>query len=455
MVLFTVSLLTLKIRTLPLHINHLFTRTLWLKVHLYLALSVGFLFALIGLTGSLCVYQEELDSFLNPELTITNPPAQYQSLDKIMDAVRAEHPQRSGTWTLEMPRTGNGVITAWFEKPRETFFEAYAPLMVSINPYTAEIIKTRFWGKTFSTWLLNLHSQLLMDSSGSDIVGVLGVLLSISVCTGLYLWWPGIKDIRSVFQLRANSGIRLLLFDCHRWIGLTSALAILTLALTGILLSYPALLETLFGAAGMEHGQTGRSINSTAQPNNHPTGLAGAAFIARAPFPHAKLRRVTTPLGETGIYRINLRQAEEVNQKHPYTTVWIDRWSGQIREVRDPNKFSFGETLSTWIWPLHTGEALGSSGRLIWFIAGQAIFMLYISGLALWLFRTGRLKDKKINYADCRIYIDNLKKHFIRLSLVLFRFLKHLVIRSQRYTPLLHKGYIKLQRWLEKHWHYP
>ncbi len=47
-----------------------FTRAVWLKVHLYLALSLGLLFALMGLTGSLGVYREELDELFNPELVI-------------------------------------------------------------------------------------------------------------------------------------------------------------------------------------------------------------------------------------------------------------------------------------------------------------------------------------------------------------------------------------------------
>ncbi len=51
-------------------ITHLFTKVNWLKVHLYLALLVGFLFALIGLSGSINVYHEQIDALLNPALTI-------------------------------------------------------------------------------------------------------------------------------------------------------------------------------------------------------------------------------------------------------------------------------------------------------------------------------------------------------------------------------------------------
>ena len=59
----------------------------------------------------------------------------------------------------------------------------------------------------------------------------------------------------------------------------------------------------------------------------------------------------TVPMVDSGIYRINFRQRSELNQRHPFTTVWVDRWSGQIKEVRNPAKFSKGETFASWIWP--------------------------------------------------------------------------------------------------------
>ena len=382
--------------------QRLFIRSVWLKAHLYVALSAGLFFAIIGLSGSLSIYRADIDALLNPELIVTNPKGQYQTLDKIFTAIKLAHPHKTGSWTLEMPLSSNGVITAWFEKPSETFFEFYAPLMVSVNPYTADVITNRFWGSTFTTWLLNLHTQLNMDKFGWNFVGILGFLLSISCLTGLYLWWPGLKTIKDTFRFRANNGIMLLAFDIHRWLGIFSAWVLLTLSSTGFLLSYPSILESFTGSSSMEHGQTGRTITSTAIPNNHPTGLSAATFVAQGPFPKAELRRITTPNGDTGVYRINLRQQSEVNHRHPYTTVWVDRWSGQIKEIRNPNQFTKGEVFTTWIWPLHTGEALGPSGRVLWFFSGISLFVLYVSGLLRYLCKKRIVRDRPINYTNLK-----------------------------------------------------
>ncbi len=430
--------------------QHILTRATWLKVHLYLALSVGFFFAFMGLSGSISIYREELDGLLNPQLIIEEPQGKYQSLDKIITSVRAAQPNRYGSWTLEMPRSPQGMITAWYDKPTETFFELYAPLMVSVNPYSGEVVASRFWGTTVTTWLLDLHTQFRLDRFGWNAVGILGLLLLVSCGTGLYLWWPGIREISTAFKVRHKAGMMLLAFDLHRFLGLFSAVALIVLAFTGFLLSYPSVLETFTGSSGMEHGQTGRTITSTAIPNNHPTGLSAASFVAQGPFPKAELRRVTTPAGDTGIYRINLRQSSEVNQRHPFTTVWVDRWSGQIKEVRNPTKFSKGEVFATWIWPLHTGEALGAIGRFVWFLSGLSLFVLYVSGLLRWLCRSGKVRDREVNFAALIPLLYQMRKLLYRLIFEAYLLIRLLAQKTRQCTPYLRIGYDMLLEWLKQ-----
>jgi uncharacterized iron-regulated membrane protein len=425
-------------------------RSTWLKVHLYLALGTGFFFAVMGLSGSLSIYREELDELLNPQLVIEEPQGKYQSLDRIMASVRAAHPNRYGSWTLEMPRSPHGMITAWYDKPTETFFELYAPLMVSVNPYTGEVVTSRFWGKTATTWLLDLHTQLRLDRFGWNAVGILGLLLIVSCGTGLYLWWPGIREILQALKVRYHAGMMQLAFDLHRLLGLFSVPALILLAFTGFLLSYPSVLEIAAGSSGMEHGQTGRNITSTAIPNNHPTGLAAAAFVAQGPFPKAELRRVTTPAGDTGIYRINLRQSSEINQRHPYTTIWVDRWSGQIKEVRNPAKFSKGEIFTTWIWPLHTGEALGATGRFVWFLTGLSLFVLYVSGLLRWLCRCGMVRDREVNFAELKPLLYRSKKIVYHSVLGLCLLVRLLEQKAKQCAPHIMMGYGVLSQWVSR-----
>ena len=475
--------------------QRLLNKETWLKIHFYLALIAGFFFALIGLTGSISLYRTGLDELLNPQLVIGQPLGKRQSLDKIMAAVQTVHPGHSGAWTLEMPSSPHGMITVWYDKPRETFFELYAPLMVSVNPYTAEVVASRFWGQTTATWLLDLHTQLRLDRFGWNAVAILGVLLIVSIGSGVYLWWPGVKKIRAALaalvkggsflssgkKLALNQaslstisrslsriGLMRIAFGLHRLVGLFSAPLLVLLALTGLHLSHPSPLETLTGASGMAHGETGRNLISTAQPNNHPVGLEEAEFVARAPFPRAELRRVATPAGDSGIYRINLRQGNEINRRHPYTTVWVDRWSGQIKELRDPSEFTWSEKAIAWIWPLHSGEAFGATGRLLWFFAGMSLPALYLSGLLRWMQRNNqssitqrlRMLTYRLRERAYRTLIGN--DHTTRHSLLpaglkrqscyqciqaMLHLFTRLLQEAKHYAPLLIKGSAMLWHW--------
>ncbi len=409
-------------------------RSLWLKIHLYLALTVGFLFALMGLTGSLSIYREELDELLNPRLVIDEPQGQYLPPDKIMAAVRAVHPSRHDEWVLEWPRSARGMMTAWYEKPHETFGEFYAPLMVSVNPYTAEVVASRFWGHTFATWVDDLHTRLQLGLFGARMVGLLGVGLLASVLSGIYLWWPGLLALRRAFGIRHHAGLNALAHDLHGLIGLGGALLLLLLALTGIHLAYPKLLETLAGASGMGHGDDGPAIRSTAAPNDRPVSLAEAALLARGPFPHAQIRRIATPAGEQGTYRVNLRRPGEVNIRHPVTMVWVDRWSGQIREVRNPNLLTAGQSFVTRLWPLHTGEAFGETGRLIWFFVGLTPMLLYVTGLAQWLIKRGVVRDREVDFSSLRPYWTRALDASQRLGIIIGRFLWLAVRRTWKHA---------------------
>lgn len=420
------------------------SRRIWLTIHLYLALILGFWIALLGLAGSLSIYGDSLDRLLNPQLTVEHPQGAYQPLERIMAAVHRAHPERDGSWTLEMPRTPSGMITAWYENPRETADEYYAPLMVSVNPYTANVVASRFWGETVTTWLSDLHTQLLLGKFGWYAVGCLGVVLMVSLLSGLYLWWPGLRSLRQAFLLRYQAGISFFALDMHRWLGLFSAVILLFLAFTGFNLAFPKLPETLVGTSGMGHDDEGPTVRSSSRPNAHPTTIDQAVLVARGPFAHAEVRRVTMPEGATGTYRVSLRQDSEINQKHPMTTVWVDRYSGQIRAVRNPARFSDGEKLLAALWPVHTGEALGAWGRCGWFVAGFAPAILYVSGLLRWLIRRGWVKDFTIDYAPLRRGRNWTAARSIQLGKVISRLLQtftawalirieHFANKTQRY----------------------
>ena len=83
-------------------------RAIWLKVHLWLGLSMGLLLSVIGITGSISVFYQELDQWFNPGVLSVVPDPRgtlaYKPLQDILDAattVAKPSDQRSG---IQYPR---------------------------------------------------------------------------------------------------------------------------------------------------------------------------------------------------------------------------------------------------------------------------------------------------------------------------------------------------------------
>ena len=121
-----------------------------LYIHVFFGVVGGLLFSIIGITGSLNLYSEEINAFLNPQFHIEIYSEKYLSLDLIMKNIRMAHPSRHNEWILQIPESTKVTITAWHEKTHETFDKYYAPLMVSINPYNGKLYQISFGGIHFS-----------------------------------------------------------------------------------------------------------------------------------------------------------------------------------------------------------------------------------------------------------------------------------------------------------------
>lgn len=360
-------------------------RKVWLGFHLYLGLSLGLIFVLAGLTGSLLVFYVEIDELINPSLQISATQAQQQpqSYEAVFQAIHQAHPERSEAWRLEMPRNKQAMLMARYYKPVETVGLSFAPLITWVNPYNAEVVSSRFWGEFVMTWLFDLHYALLLDDTGKILMGIVGLLLLIPLLTGIYLWWPASGKLRQAFSIKRGASKPRFIFDLHKTNGIYSLLILLLLLVSGVILELPTVFKPAVNyLSPLYLAQANRSPYQTGYAR---ITLDQAVNIATALYPEAILRWIESPDGQNGSYRIMLYQQGEASFRFPKTTVWINQYNGAVLSTRNPRQEKLGNTFMNWLHPLHNGEIAGMSGRLLVFISGFIPAILYATGVIRWL----------------------------------------------------------------------
>lgn len=358
-------------------------RQLLLAWHLHLGLWLGVLFALLGITGSALVFYLEIDRALNPAIKVVSLSAESRSFDAIHQKLKEAQPSRAGAWRIEQPLTEGAPIMARYYDPVETAGQKFAPLMLSLDPHTLEVTSDRFWGDYAVTWLYDLHYTLLLGETGHNAVGALGVLLTTSLFTGLYVWWPSKKRWRRAIRPVARANIVLRTYDLHVLSGVYSVLIMLVLAVTGVMLAFPNATHFLINLASpvpqSQPMQRGLHANDSKM-----LSLDVAVRIAQARYPSAEVRWVETS-GEDGRpISIRLYQAGEPGRRFPKTYVWVHPVTGAVLYEQDPLTQSLGAKALSWIHPLHNGEAFGLFGRLIACIVGLVPCLLLVTGLMRW-----------------------------------------------------------------------
>ena len=341
---------------------------------------VGALFALLCVTGSVLAFYQELDALLNPGLVPAQAQGPRASYAQVFAALRAAEPARDGPWRLEVPEDPSRAYNARYYDPVETRGQGFAPLMLTVDPWRPEVLSQRFWGDYAITWIYDLHYTLLLGPTGTWLVGGIGVLFLASLVAGVRLWWPTPGHWRAALVVKARASNARQVYDLHRALGAWSALVLLVLALTGVVLALPEVVNPLVaGVSTVRDMPSPRS--APALPGAHDIGPDRAVQAALAVFPAAEVRWIESPTGADGTWRIRMRQPGEPGRRFPKTHVWVDRYSGAVLAVHDPRTGSAGEVLLEWMHPLHSGEAFAVPGRGVAAIAGIVGLVLFVTGL--------------------------------------------------------------------------
>lgn len=357
-------------------------RRLLYHVHRTTAIVAGLWLAAIGLSGALLVFAPEIDAWSTPELFQVEPGKEYQSLDVIVESVAYAFPEEP-VFRIRLPEQPHDSLQLWLTST--------SGRRVYVDPHDGKILGSRLPEQTVLGIVRRVHVELLLGRVGRTLVGVCGFAMLLLVASGLKMWWPGWRRLRSGFRLRANAWHARLYF-WHRALGVAASILLTLSALSGIALVFDAPAEQFVALV------TGRAHAAKAPANPDyddalPISFDTALATARDIFPEAQATFIWLPTPSRGITAVRMRQSSEV---HPNgkSYVYLDGATQRVLGIADAAKSDDVSAVTNLFYPIHTGEIGGTGMRGLMLFGGLAPLALLATGIGSWWLRKSRSRKK-------------------------------------------------------------
>ena len=344
----------------------------WL--HLWVGLVAGTLFALVGLTGSVLVFHDDLLRMQHPQLEGHAPVADGEVLAGILERWGPK-----GLGSLHFPEPAGAGLPVWqgyFDDGHRAYFA----------PADGALLLERHASSDVLLFLQEFHIDLLGGEAGHQVLGVVGWIGFGLLLTGVYLWWPRFGTLRAHLKMHARPPVRRWL-TWHRSVGVFLLPLLLLSTLTGVGMVYHAgfrsVLTGVFGGAPAPAAPDVPAVGDAAPDWPRILATAGTAL------PYARLTR-TSP-AEPGSDVIGFRaRGEEEWHPNGRSLVYVDRAGRQVLLAHDATAQAYGARLTEAIYPLHIASVGGGWFRWLTFLGGLVPAFLLVTGFLFWRRRRGR-----------------------------------------------------------------
>lgn len=373
------------------------TRQILFQAHWFLGITAGLVLALMGVTGALMSFQDEIIAALSPSI-VTIAPSQAPRLSP--DALVAQASAQRGelgvaTLTLQADPARTPRIT-FAPKPRskERGESTYA------DPYTGKLLGEAT-GESFFAFVETLHRWLALPGEGNGIGGAItgasAIALIYFALSGLYLRWPREPlDWRAWLVLDLRKSGRNLYRALHAVIGGWVLVFYLVSALTGLWWSYDwyrtAVRQILTGESEREEAADRASGGTDSAVVLAP---AWRSFL-RASEGRFENVRIAIPTNDKPV----VFRALQPGARHDrmFDEYQVDARSGAVIKA-DPYAFrDWGKTITTSVFEIHRGAFFGLAGRIALLLTSLTMPLFTVTGFLLYLAR--RRKKKAIGELD-------------------------------------------------------
>jgi len=375
-----------------------------LKIHLWLGLGSGLIIVILGITGCIYVFDEELrpivyhDSYyadatkneqkpLSELLKITQDSI---GKDKPINALNIRN-EKNATVTLYTNKTIENKNAIWYWDTTAYNYHIY------INPFTGKIQKIEDATTEFFEVIFSLHwSLLLTNDIGQPIVGISVIIFIISLITGLILWWPKNKAAakqRYWFRWKNTTQWKRKNYDLHNILGFYVTILALLIALTGLVWSFEWVNNSVKwianGGQTIENMQ--KEIKSDVSKKSNQNPLDKIYATLKNDFPNAESYNISIPedsLQSQFVFVDNGGSFDKI-------LLQFDQYTGKLLDKKTYNDRNNGDKIRSLNYDIHAGGILGLPGKILAFFASFICASLPVTGFYIWWGRNNKKKKTK------------------------------------------------------------
>ena len=340
------------------------------RVHRWIALGLGALIVLMGLTGASLVFRKELTAAFTPSVRVSPEPVPAGEYQRILAAVRRVEPDATSV-DLVPPGRPERAFEVIIYRPgpdRYLFVDAHDGAVVADSD--------REW-LPFAVFF-QLHQRFMLGEAGAYAVGVTGIALVFMAVSGLVLWWP--RRLKYAFRIRWNGDRLAVSFDLHRCLGAAFALLLVVNAVIGISMVFdkasPALVNRLTGRQAPQIPAASSNALASGKPLDEIVAAAERAF------PAGSVSRVAIRDGNAPVV-VRKRLATN-HETHGMNRIYVDAASATVLNVSPLTDLPPGNAMFEWLLPLHTGTLVGTPYRILLVFAGLVPLLSLVTGLIVW-----------------------------------------------------------------------
>jgi uncharacterized iron-regulated membrane protein len=372
-------------------------RRLLFWLHIWVGLALCLPFALLGLTGSILVYEQPIDDIFAPVPQATAAGAM-ASPQAIIDAAAKARASLSAT-SLSLPQgAGDPAIVRLTERGARGGREGGgatrgANYQATIDPVSLHVLDLHAGARSgFMAWVHGFHGGLLIGGrQGRSAIGWMGVGMLALGLSGIVLWWPRRNRWRGAYGVKKGARGWLFHRQVHGTAGITAWLLFVVLSFSGTAIAFPQTITAMARTVLFQGATTVPPAFGPGAPAVRVTPVEGRArvdadralAVALAAAPRTHPVTMFLPAGREQPYRIFLLP-DGAAQGSPPTTVIVDPYRAEVISLRDPWAGDLGDSFMTWQRPLHTGRGVNAIYRALIFLVGLLPTLFAITGIGMW-----------------------------------------------------------------------